>query len=835
MASSEKDSEHRERIIDSKVNGGIGDAAGTNLKDTGRTPIPAPRAPLALETILDALPCPIYYKDTQGIFLGYNQAFRELILSDGQACPIGKSIADLKDQVPADVIALHLANDADLIAQETPRSYEAPVHGTNGVIRLFSFHKSVFRNADGRVGGIVGLMLDITAAKKNQDELSRYRTQLEAMVARRSAELMATNNQLTNEVQERRKAEKALLANEARYRKVFENTGMATILIEPDMTISMANARALQLAGMTREQMEGHAKTIDFVAPAYREQISMFHELRMQGRTDIPRQFEFQIIDGKGRIRDMLANAQWLPETSQTIASMLDITESNQLLRERQRLAAVIDQSAEAVVITDHHGNIDYVNRAFENLSGFDRDACIGQTMEAPFLSDQDREIFKQMTFMVSGDDFWTGRVENQRRDGRNYIADTRIFPVINQKGQVVNLVCVKTDVTHQVLLEKQLQHAQKMEAIGTLAGGIAHDFNNILGGILGHAEISLLKVAENEQLGHNLRRILDGCQRAKELVYNILTFSRKNDEETKPLQIQVVIKEALKLLRASIPAIIEFKQNISSRPSIVCATPSQIHQIIMNLCTNAAHAMQHQGGLLEVTLGNVNLPAGRYEKKAGLLPGPYCRLTVRDTGEGIDPADLERIFEPYFTTKEQTGGTGLGLSVVHGIVNSLGGTIKVESQKSIGTTFILHLPRVADSARIEPPVRKSLPKGSECLLVVDDELFILDIMTDMLRSIGYQVDAAGGGTQAWELFSKNPEKYDAVIADLMMPKISGKQLAEKIRHSGHNLPIILTTGMAPDTRDENNGFDEFAAVLSKPVAYQDLARTLRQVLDTSR
>ncbi len=826
-------------MVDSNANSDRQSAAGSKSSRHDRSPscglsTGKPTA-FAFETLLDVLPCPIYYKDANGVFLGYNKAFSNQILGGSAPSLIGKSVADLEGRIPEELVAFYMKMDAARLDQRDAQIYEAPVRCGDGVIRQFAFHRSSFGFADGVTSGIVGLMLDITDAKKAQAELAKYRDHLEEMVARRSAELIATNNRLSNEIEERRKAEKALLANEERYRKVFENTGTATILIEPDMTISMANARAVQLAGLTREEIVGRKKTLDFVVPAHRERLRLYHELRMQGDTSLPRQFEFQITDATGRIRDMLANVQWMPETSQTIASMLDITESNALQQERQRLAAVIDQSAEAVIITDNHGNVEYVNQAFETLSGFDRQACLGQTMDAPFLCDQDRQIFKQMTFMVSGDDFWTGRVENKHRDGQTYMADTRIFPVFNERGKVVNLVCVKTDVTHQVLLEKQLQQAQKMEAIGTLAGGIAHDFNNILGGILGFTEISLYKAGDNEQLKRNLTRILDGCQRAKELVQNILTFSRKNEEETKPLEIQIIIKEALKLLRASIPSTIEFKQHINSRPSIVRATPTQIHQVVMNLCTNAAHAMQQNGGLLEVRLENLEVAPEHCEGIPGLIQGPYSCLTVRDSGEGIDPGNLERIFEPYFTTKEQTGGTGLGLSVVHGIVKSLGGVVAVESRIGEGTAFKLYLPRVKDAAKSEKPAEEDLPRGRERILVVDDELFILEIMADMLRSLGYEVQTASGGMEAWEQFKQAPDGFDAVVADLTMPKLTGKQLAAKIKESGRNLPLILTTGMAYDSAAQKEKFNEFAAVLIKPVLFGELATTLRRVLEAAR
>jgi PAS domain S-box-containing protein len=667
-----------------------------------------------------------------------------------------------------------------------------------------------------------------------QEALAEYRSHLEEMVAARSAELLAINKRLYKEIEDRRKAEEALLANEQRYRKVFENTGTATILIESDRTISMANAQALQLIGLPPEKIVGCRKITDFVAPAYRDRIIIYHELRMRGDPNVPQQFEFQIIDAQRRTLDVLANVQWIPENRQTIASMLDITESNKLVQERRRLAAVIDQSDAGIVIADHHGCIQYVNQAFENLSGFNRQECIGQSVEAPFFSDKDRKILKQMTFTASADDSWTGRFENQRRDGQTYIADTRIFAVCNERGKVVNLVCFKTDVTHEVLLEKQLQQAQKMEAIGTLAGGIAHDFNNILSGILGYAEISLHRAGDNTYLRRNLSRILDGCQRAKDLVKNILTFSRNNDEKTEPLEIQIIVKEALKLLRASIPSTVEFKQYIQPKPIIVNARPTQIHQVVMNLCTNAAQAMHAGGGLIEVKLENVKLTPEDCENYPGLAAGPYCRLMVRDTGEGIEPENLERIFEPYFTTKEQTGGTGLGLSVVHGIVNSIGGTIAVQSRPGHGTLFTVFLPLVNDTAKTRETGPQDLPKGQECILVVDDEVFILEIMTDMLRTLGYNVETTSSGMEAWDRFNAAPGRFDAILADLTMPKMTGKQLAQKIRQTGTLLPIILTTGMASDTSPQEDQEGLFTAVLPKPVKFGELANTLRQVLDTA-
>lgn len=785
-----------------------------------------------LRAIFNALPSPIYFRNCEGGYLSCNQAFLKQVMGYHQAPVAGESTADIKDHLPPDLIKLFKEKETCRFEEPEQQPYEASIHCGDGQRRTYVFHDSIIQDENGKPAGVVSLMLNITAEKTAEGELKQSHDQLEEMVAKRSKELIDINNRLSEEIGERTKAENALMESEERYRSIFENSSAATILIEPDMTISMANAKTEKICKLPRNEFIGHSKILEFITPVHRDRIKLYHELRMKGDKNVPQQFDFQITDGNGNIRDLLANVKWIEETQQTIASLLDITERNLLQKERQKLAAVIDQSDTAVIITDPHGNIEYVNQAFESLSGFDRKECIGKTIEAHFFSDKDRRVFKQMTFMVSGEDSWSGRVENLRRDGRTYIADTRIFPICNERGKAINLVCVKTDVTHEVQLEKQLQHSQKMEAIGTLAGGIAHDFNNILGGILGHAEISMLKAKENEHLKRNLQRILDGCQRAKELVQNILTFSRKHENETKNIELQIIIKEVLKLLRASIPSTIEFKQSISNESSIVCASPTQIHQIVMNLCTNASQAMQKSGGVLEVILKNVELKPAQCEGMQSLIPGPHCLLRVRDTGEGMDMDTSSHIFEPYFTTREQTGGTGLGLSVVHGIVKNYNGAIFVDSSPDEGTTFDVYLPRVGDEIDVSMPVEDSLPGGREHILVADDELFILEIMSDMLSSLGYKVETVNSGNEAIEKFNSAPEDYDLVIADLTMPKITGTMLAVQIKKVRKDIPIILTTGMTFDKEAEAKEFNDFNAILNKPILYNDLAKTIRDVLD---
>jgi nitrogen-specific signal transduction histidine kinase/CheY-like chemotaxis protein len=393
--------------------------------------------------------------------------------------------------------------------------------------------------------------------------------------------------------------------------------------------------------------------------------------------------------------------------------------------------------------------------------------------------------------------------------------------------------VCVKSDATHELQLEKQLQQALKMEAIGTLAGGIAHDFNNILGGILGFTELSMHLVPHDERLQRNFGRIVEGCQRAKELVQNILTFSRKNDEETKPIEMQLIIKEALKLLRASIPSTIEFQNRITAEPSIIRATPTQIHQVIMNLCTNAAQAMNANGGLLEVILENIELAEISKPNMGEMAPGPYVRLTVRDSGQGMDDETLRHIFEPYFTTRTQIGGTGLGLSVVHGIIQNSGGSINVKSRPGKGAEFVVLFPRIEDSTPVGRVGEMELPKAAanERILVVDDEAVILEMMSEMLSDLRYRVDTADSGQKALALLHDAAEPYDLIITDLSMPKMTGRHLAEQVRRLYPGMSIVLITGLKVDGLGRQEESSVFDAVLLKPILFADLATTLHNLL----
>lgn len=405
--------------------------------------------------------------------------------------------------------------------------------------------------------------------------------------------------------------------------------------------------------------------------------------------------------------------------------------------------------------------------------------------------------------------------------------------PVFGADNKLSAIIYVSRDVTEIKMLEEQLRQSQKMEAVGTLAGGIAHDFNNILTPVLGYAEIIAQSLPADSPMIEPAREVLKAGMRARDLVKQILTFSRQSEQERNPIQIHLVIKEALKLLRSSLPTTIEIKQDISTE-AMVLADPTMIHQVMMNLCTNASHAMREAGGVLAVSLAEVNIDSDDYATELHLKPGRYLRLEVSDTGCGMPREIAERIFEPYFTTKAKGEGTGLGLSVVHGIVTKLDGNITVYSEPGKGSTFHAYFPKhlgnkATDNAMVAPT---SLPKGHERILVIDDDAVIAELTRIILTSLGYQVTVYIYSPQALEQFEAHPEDFDLVISDMTMPHMTGADLARRMLAIRPDLPIILCTGFSEIINEEKAKALGIRRLLMKPVQCDELAKVLRQMLD---
>jgi PAS domain S-box-containing protein len=401
--------------------------------------------------------------------------------------------------------------------------------------------------------------------------------------------------------------------------------------------------------------------------------------------------------------------------------------------------------------------------------------------------------------------------------------------------GQVENITERKNSELEKARLHARLNQTHKMEALGTMAGGISHDFNNILSAILGFSEFALQNTPPKAPRYECLEEILKAGIRARDLVKQILAFSRQGEQEMNALELEPLIGEALRLLRASIPSTIEIHMNISDCPP-VNADATQIHQVIMNLVTNAAQAMDQTTGTITVSLREVDLDQTFMAKYAGLKPGQYTMLTVQDTGCGMTPETEFRAFDPFFTTKEKGSGTGMGLAVVHGIVQDHNGVITVYSEPGIGTTFNVYLPAHNAPAKAPPKIKTAAQHGSETVLFIDDEEPLCTIGKRILESLGYRVLATCSSLKALDMFKAQPEKYDLVITDLTMPKLTGKQLAKEITDIRPEIPIILCTGFsgnASNTKDiQENGI---TAVVHKPLLISELAKTVRTSLDRDR
>ena len=407
-------------------------------------------------------------------------------------------------------------------------------------------------------------------------------------------------------------------------------------------------------------------------------------------------------------------------------------------------------------------------------------------------------------------------------------------FPRFDQNGKLISIVETAKDITEKNLLEKQLRQAQKMEAIGTLAGGIAHDFNNILMAVIGYTEIIEYEIPYDSPVQKNLQEILKAGNRAKDLVAQILTFSRQSKHENKPVEVQHILKEALNLLRSSIPTTISFAATIDFKCKPILADPSRIHQIIMNLCINAYHAMQEKGGTLTVSLSEEEIKPADHVRHDDPVPGRYVKLEISDTGSGMEKHIIDKIFDPYFTTKNQSEGTGLGLAVVRGIVKRIDGHITVDSEPGKGTTFRIFFPQVHANQHTSAAKEKNREesRGNERLLIVDDEKQLIKLEEKILERLGYQVTALDNPVEALRVFQEKPEDFDLIITDMTMAEMTGAKLAEKLIEIRKDIPIILCTGYSEIIDKEKAGALGIRDFILKPIKMNEFGTAVRDVLD---
>jgi PAS domain S-box-containing protein len=520
--------------------------------------------------------------------------------------------------------------------------------------------------------------------------------------------------------------------------------------------------------------------------------------------------------------------------TNLAATALEHITLDTQIRQSEERFRSITESAMDAIISTDANGRILSWNYSAQRLFGYERDEMVGQPLtvlmparyRGPCLNGLSRVVTTGQQRLMGK----TLEVHGLTREGDELPVELSLSSW--QTGDSTFFGAIIRDISERKRLETQLRQAQKMQAIGTLTGGIAHDFNNILSAILGYAELALDEVEQGSAVWHDLQGTLTAGRRAKDLVRQILAFSRQTERARTSIHLHLLVEEALALLRAALPSTITIRPIIDRNAGAVLADPTQMQQVLINLCTNAAHAMRETGGVLEVRLEPLELALDAPSIAPGLKAGAYVRLTVQDTGYGMPPAILERIFEPFFTTKGMGEGTGMGLAVAHGIIAHHEGAITVQSTPGQGSTFAVYLPR-SDSPGTAPPLTEEpVVGGKERILFVDDETALVHVGRATLQRLGYQVVVCTSSAEALETFRAAPYSFDLVITDRTMPSLTGEVLVRELHQIRPDIPIILCTGFSHPVTSEQLRALEVDAFLLKPVMVNEWARVIRQVLE---
>lgn len=620
------------------------------------------------------------------------------------------------------------------------------------------------------------------------------------------------------------------------YERIVEYANEYIVIVQDDR-IRFMNRKARSLPCFAGRDLTGVAFS-SYIHPD--DRTTVFENLKRRlGGEDLPPISRFRVTDDAGRTYWVENNAvliEWDARPA-VLNFLTDITEQmrmeESLRSSERRYREFLEEIEDGYFEVDLSGTFVFYNRAMCTIVGCGHEELLGRNYRDFMSSSTAQKVFDAFHHVYESGGPAKGQVwELTRRDGSPRFVETSLTLMRDERGFPKGFKGIARDITSQKQLEVQLLQMQKMEALGTLAGGIAHDFNNILSGILGYAELALLDMDGGSQSALRIEQIVGACHRARSLVNQILAFSRRGESEAKPVSIRYEVEEALRMLRASIPSTIEIRTSLGADDAVVKADPTQIHQIVVNLCTNAYHAVRDGGGSIEVRLSSQQVGEGDKVHVLGLKPGRYVELVVADTGCGMAQDIVQRIFDPYFTTKPKGEGTGLGLAIVQAIVRDLEGAVKVHSAPGRGSSFHVWLPAFVEIMRRPKVERFDMPRGTESVLVIDDEQSIVDITSHMLRRLGYRVTSCMSSMEALELFRKGHGVYDIVITDLTMPSMNGDRLAQEMLSIRPGIPIILCTGFTDEVTKDGARRAGIREVLTKPVTMETLARTVRKVLD---
>jgi PAS domain S-box-containing protein len=637
-------------------------------------------------------------------------------------------------------------------------------------------------------------------------------------------------------IKQRQEAETAMRREQDKARRYFEASDVIMADLDLGGRIESINPAGLGILGYRRDELLGRDWFDVCVPERYRDRAREFFIQVIKSGAPLDKHVEAPLLTRSGEERLIRWHTVLILDNDGRGAGVLssgeDVTALRHAHEEMIRLAEAIRQSAEAVVMMDKTRVISWVNPAFERIFGYKNGEVIGRPPDSLLL--EPPADGENIWSGVESGQVWTGLTRARKKDGDACTVEIVLTTIKDASNQVINYLAMVRDVTREKQLEEQLGQVHKMEAIGTLAGGIAHDFNNILSSIIGYTELARRAIDPHGHPHQDLDQVMKAARRAKDLVQQILTFSRRGEQEWHVLSLTPLIKETMAFLRSTLPSSITMQTHFNTDNDTVRCDPTRMQQVLMNLCTNAAQAMKDRSGIMDISLDRVFLDDTTSPPVSNLDHGHYLRLCVSDTGHGMSSEIMARVFDPFFTTKGRGEGTGMGLAVVHGIVRSHGGTVTVESHPDEGSTFCVYLPRhdgtaVATARDDQSPM---VSGGGERILLVDDEPMLIELWQRSLYRIGYLVTAFESSAQALVIFQNNPADFDLLITDQTMPEMSGISLAEKIRAIRADLPIMLCTG-APDERlmDAVRALN-IQALLKKPFTISKLATAVRHILD---
>ncbi len=643
-----------------------------------------------------------------------------------------------------------------------------------------------------------------------------------------------------NDITEQRKAEFALKREVKERRILLDNIQTQVWYLTDEQTYGAVNLAHANFTGLKIGQMAYRpmAKIFppDVAATCHQSNVAVFSSGK-------PLHTEEWVPDATGESRLLSILKSPVKDKDGTINSVVcsaeDVTERKHaelLLRESEwRYRELVENANSIILRMDNEGQLTFFNEYAQRFFGYSSAEVVGRNVVGTIVPETD-STGKDLRSLIADISrqpnlYATSENENMRRDGtRVWIAWTN-KPLYTTTGELAEILCVGNDITarkqaeeEKKQLQAQLLHTQKLEAIGTLAGGIAHDFNNILAAIIGFADMAKEEVTPGTALARDLDQVLKAGHRAKELVKQILAFSRQAENEPVNFYPAAVVKEAIKLLRPTLPTTIAIRKYIDEKAGPVHIDPTQLHQVLMNLCTNAFHAMEDQGGELSIHLRRIELDAADVAARPEARPGAYIELAIGDTGPGIPPELIDRIFDPFFTTKELGKGTGMGLSIVHGIIKSCEGFVTVDSAPGQGTTFHIFLPLAAEDQPEPVSTDDILPQGSEHILFIDDEEMLASMAKTMLERLGYQVTVRTNSLEALTTFQNQPDRFDLVITDLTMPGMTGMDLSRQLLQIRPDLPIILCTGFSLLVSEEKVRAMGIRALAHKPLTKKDIA-----------